>query len=104
MKTEIKASATITLTFGKQKVELTMAEAKKLLSELQELVGPKITIPALPQIEREPAPSIPFPWDRFPNTTPTRPARPNWRENEVTCRGGYDDQRHRRATLCLVGN
>lgn len=80
------AEAKITLTFGETKIELTMDEAKKLLGELQDLVGPKNTIPQLPTPRRE---DIPFPWDRFPHPIPQRPHHPKWRGDEVICRQRY---------------
>lgn len=89
------AEARITLTFGETKIELTMEEAKRLLGELQDLVGPKVNIPRINQIPNE----IPFPWDRMPTVIPQRePYR--WRGNDPICR---KDPRERFATLSNLG-
>lgn len=83
-----KVESHVTLTFGDTKIELTKGEAVKLMEQLQELVGPKIVMPALPQIERIVIePPYPFPrpiWPREGDNIP--PRRPSWRENEITCR------------------
>lgn len=92
MSTTVKAEATITLTFGESKIELSMADARKLLAELQELVGPKISLPVLPRVEPKKDRDIPFPWDRYPSPL-VPPRRPHWSE-PMCYRGKYATQEY----------
>lgn len=74
MKTEIKATATIMVTIGKQKVELSMDEAKKLVEQLEPFVGVKT------RIEYVPVETRPSRWDKLPEA-PVWPHLP-----DVICR------------------
>jgi len=83
MSTEISATTKITLVVGKHTIELSQADAKKLLAKLQELVGEKeaqVVVARDRIVERQ----IPQ-W--FPPVIcqEPQPATPSWRDGTVTC-------------------